>query len=173
MMRLILILTNLILNLTINSYRDMDVNIIQAKINVFLCVCLAVCLLVILAIMLDLWDGVYTAKRTGQKIHSHKLRITIDKMSEYWRFLIIGFLIDCMGILFECYKLPFMTILFGVGLIAVETKSMFEHAKRRKSHTAELPDLIKRIIECAHEGDAEKLIEELENRETKLNKGRR
>lgn len=139
----------------------MDLGLIQSKANLFVCVFLAVSLLVILAIMLDLWDGVYTAKLTGEKIHSHKLRVTINKMSEYWRFLIIGFLVDCMGVMFEFYRFPFVTILFGVGLIAVETKSMFEHARRRKSHMAELPDLIRRIIECVHERDAEKILEEL------------
>ena len=142
---------------------------ILAKAKLFSCVFLAVSLLVVLAIMLDLWDGVYTAKKTGQKVHSHKLRVTIDKMSEYWRFLIIGFFIDCIGIIFEFYRFPFVTILFGVGLIAVEIKSMFEHARRRKSHTAELPNLIKQIIECAHEHDAEKILEELRCTESVTN----
>ena len=63
------------------------------KIFLFLGVFLAVSLLVIIAIMLDLWDGVYTAKKTNQRVHSHKLRVTIAKMSEYWRFLLIGFLV--------------------------------------------------------------------------------
>lgn len=131
------------------------------KLYMFLGVFLAVCILVITAIMLDLWDGVYTAKKTNQRVHSHKLRVTIAKMSEYWRFIMIGFLVDCLGIFFSFYVLPFVVVLFGVGLIVVEAKSMFEHANRRKSHTTEIPKIIKNIVECAQEKDAQKIIEQL------------
>lgn len=124
----------------------------------FIGVFFAVSLLVIMAIMLDLWDGVYTAKRTGQRVHSHKLRVTIAKVSEYWRFLLIGFLADCLGFLFSFYFLPFMALLFGMGLIVVEIISMFEHAKRRKSHLIDLPDIIDGIIAASTKKDAEKII---------------
>lgn len=124
----------------------------------FIGVFFAVSLLVIMAIMLDLWDGVYTAKRTGQRVHSHKLRVTIAKVSEYWRFLLIGFLADCLGFLFSFYFLPFLAMLFGMGLIVVEIISMFEHAKRRKSHLIDLPDIIDGIITASTKKDAEKII---------------
>lgn len=131
------------------------------KFYLFLGVFLAVCILVIIAIMLDLWDGVHTAKRTHQQVHSHKLRVTITKMSEYWRFIMIGFLVDCLGVFFSFYILPFVAVLFGAGLIVVEAKSMFEHASRRKSHSAQLPEIIKEIVKCAHEQDAKKIVEQL------------
>lgn len=124
----------------------------------FIGVFFAVSLLVSMAIMLDLWDGVYTAKRTGQRVHSHKLRVTIAKVSEYWRFLLIGFLADCLGFLFSFYFLPFMALLFGMGLIVVEIISMFEHAKRRKSHLIDLPEIIDGIIAATSKKDAEKII---------------
>lgn len=133
------------------------------KLFLFLGVFLAVCILVIIAIMLDLWDGVHTAKKTNQRVHSHKLRVTIEKMSEYFRFILIAFLVDCIGVLFTFYVLPFVSVVFGVGLIAVEVKSMFEHASRRKSHTSQLPDLIKSIVECAHEKDAAKIIDQMKS----------
>ena len=47
------------------------------KFYLFLGIFLAVCILVIVAIMLDLWDGVHTAKKTNQRVHSHKLRVTM------------------------------------------------------------------------------------------------
>ena len=124
----------------------------------FIGVFFAVSLLVIMAIMLDLWDGMYTAKRTGQRVHSHKLRVTIAKVSEYWRFLLIGFLADCLGFLFSFYFLPFMALLFGMGLIVVEIISMFEHAKHRKSHLIDLPEIIDGIIAATSKKDAEKII---------------
>ena len=137
------------------------------KVLLFVGVFFAVCILVICAIMLDLWDGVHTARKTGQRVHSHKLRVTVSKMSEYFRFIVIGFLVDCLGSLFSFYPLPIIAMLFGVGLIIVEAKSMFEHAKRRKSHATELPDIIRSIIDCAHEKDAKRLIEELSERPSK------
>ena len=132
------------------------------KLYLFTGIFLSVCILVIIAIMLDLWDGVHTAKKTNQRVHSHKLRVTIEKMSEYWRFILIGFLVDCLGLFFSFYILPFVSIRFGAGLIFVEIKSMFEHAGRRKSHTTELPDIIQGIIACAHDKDAQKLVEKIQ-----------
>ena len=131
------------------------------KLTTFAGIFFGVCVLVIAAILLDLWDGVITARRTGLRVHSHKLRVTIAKMSEYWRFVLIGFLVDCLGSPFGFYGLPVLSMLFGAGLIIVEAKSMFEHARRRKSHTAKLPDIVKDIVRCAHENDAQKIIETL------------
>lgn len=131
------------------------------KIYVFVGVFLAVSLLVIVAIILDLWDGVHTAKKTNQRVHSHKLRVTIAKISEYWRFILIGFLVDCLGVFFSFYILPFVAVLFGAGLIAVEAKSMFEHANRRKSHAAELPDIVNSIIAAVNQKDAQQIIKRL------------
>ena len=130
----------------------------RPKLALFFAIFLAICILVIVAIMLDLWDGVHTARKTGEKVHSHKLRVTIAKISEYFRFIAIGFLIDCIGIVFAFYIMPFVAVLFGVGLIAVEAKSMFEHASRRKSHTAELPDIARAMVNCHNIEDAMKII---------------
>lgn len=131
------------------------------KAFLFIGIFIAVCILVIVAIMIDLWDGIYTAKTTGERVHSRKLRITMNKVGEYWRFIFIGFLIDCMGFFFHFYSLPFFVILFGVGLIIVEAKSMFEHSHRRKSHTAQLPDLLKKIVSASNSQEAEKILKNI------------
>lgn len=135
--------------------------IVKAKVYLFCGIFLAVSVLVIAAVMLDLWDGVHTARVTQARVHSHKLRVTIAKICEYWRFVVIGFLVDCLGLVFSFYFAPFVTVLFGAGLIVVEARSMFEHATRRKSHAAELPDLIAAILKCADERDARDLIKQL------------
>lgn len=132
-----------------------------SKILIFLGVFLAVSIFVIIAIMLDLWDGVHTAKKLKDRVHSHKLRVTIAKISEYWRLMVIGFLLDCIGIVFSFYILPFFAMLFGFGLIVIEIKSMIEHAKRRKSLTAELPDILHKMVACANEKDAHDLLEKI------------
>lgn len=131
------------------------------KFMLFAGILLAISILVIVAIILDLWDGVHTARVTKENIHSHKFRITIGKISEYWRFIIIGFLIDCIGCIFDFYLIPFVAVIFGTGLILVEIKSMFEHAKRRKSNTMNLPIILKRIVEAANEKDARDILEKI------------
>lgn len=45
----------------------MSTEMIASKASLYLCAFLAVSLLVIAAIMLDLWDGVYTARQTGSE----------------------------------------------------------------------------------------------------------
>lgn len=150
----------------------MEAIVTVPKLYLFLGVFLGICLLVILAIIMDLWDGVYTARRIGERIHSHKLRVTLAKISEYFRFIAIGFLVDCVGMLFPFYFMPFVAMLFGVGLTIVEAKSMFEHARIRHSHTVEVPDIIRSIIACAKEKDAHALIEQIEKRLT-MEKGTR
>ena len=144
----------------------MEAIVTVPKLYLFLGVFLGICLLVILAIIMDLWDGVYTARRIGERIHSHKLRVTLSKISEYFRFIAIGFLVDCVGMLFPFYFMPFVAMLFGVGLTIVEAKSMFEHAQKRHSDTVEVPDIIRSIIACAKEKDAHALIEQIEKRLT-------
>lgn len=129
------------------------------KVMLFVGIFLAISILVIAAILLDLWDGIHTARVTKERVRSHKLRYTIAKISEYWRFVMIGFLIDCIGLIFAVYIIPFVTVLFGIGLIMIEIKSMFEHAKRRKGHTAQLTGVLRKIVECANEKDAHDLIE--------------
>ena len=119
--------------------------------------------LVVGAILLDLWDGLYTARVLKKTIHSRKLRITVNKVCEYWRLLLIGFIIDTIGVLFPVYAYPFLSILFAVGLIGVEAKSMFEHAKERKSKTLEVGEIIQMVVKCASEKDAAKLLEQFQD----------
>lgn len=131
------------------------------KFMLFMGVFLALSILVVFAIMLDLWDGVHTAKVTKERVHSHKFRITLSKMSEYWRFIIIGFLIDCIGCIFDFYLIPFVAVLFGTGLILIEIKSMFEHARRRKSSTNELPNILKKIVAASNTQEAKETLERI------------
>ncbi|MDE7402400.1 MAG: phage holin family protein [Muribaculaceae bacterium] len=131
------------------------------KLYLFVGILLGVSLLVITAIMLDLWDGVYTARALRAKVHSHKLRVTIAKMTEYFRFVLIGFLVDCLGLLFDFYSLPFVVILFGLGLISIEVKSLFEHAAERKSSTTYLPVMFRLFKRYLHKDKMSNLISEI------------
>ena len=114
--------------------------------------------LVIMAILIDLWDGIYTARKLGERLHSHKFRHTVQKAGEYWRLLLFGFIADTLGLLFSWYALPYITMVLCLSLVFIEMKSVFEHYKKRKSGLAALPGIAARIVECVTEKDAEKLI---------------
>lgn len=137
---------------------DFEILFQPDKIQLFIGMLMTVCVVVVVAVLLDLWDGVYTAKTTGQHIHSHKLRVTIQKMSEYCRFVAIGFLIDCLGFFFSFYIFPFVVVVFGLGLIIVEIKSMFEHARKRKSTAASLPSVLSSIIAATNNQEAKEIL---------------
>lgn len=128
-------------------------------------------ILVVVAIFLDLWDGLYTAKSTHERIHSHKMRVTIDKVAEYWRLLLIGFCMDTLGVVFPQYTLPYISMLFSFALICVEGKSMFEHAQKRKSKAVEAKDIALKIISAMNEKDAAKVMSSIRDYYEKNKKG--
>lgn len=117
------------------------------RVHLFCGILLVVLLLTLLAVLLDLRDGIYTARMLGQHIHSHVLRKTIAKIIEYWQFVFLAFLGDICGSFFGFYSLPYLTLLFGVSVIIIEGKSMLEHARRRKSRAAKLPETLRDIAE--------------------------
>lgn len=110
----------------------------------------------------DMWSGVSTAKALGEKIHSHRLRETLNKIKDYAGVMLPFLFVDIIGSMFSWYDMPFAQILLGLGAIFIEGWSIFENKKRKKSHAALLPDLIKQIIECGREKDAEAIIEAVE-----------
>ena len=122
---------------------------------------------VLIAILADLADGILTAKRLGQRIHSHKLRVTTTKFMEYWRFLMVAFVLDLIGLFVEwrfgVYPLPFACMVIGVGLVVVEIKSMFEHARKRKSSVTDVTAILGQVIEAADEKDARKALNAIKN----------
>ena len=54
-----------------------------------------------------------------------------------------------------------MTIVITLGLSVIELKSMLEHAKKRKSKTAELPNIVSQIVGCDSAEEAKKLIKNI------------
>ena len=125
-------------------------------------------MVVIIAVLVDLWDGLYTARKLGEKLRSHKFRHTIHKLGEYWRVMLIGLLFDTLCLCLPWYNFPYLTILAAVGLLIIEVGSMREHIKKRKNSLSELPTIIANIISCADEKDAMALIKKIkESMDTK------
>lgn len=112
----------------------------------------------ILAVLIDLWDRVITQRRLRRPVTSHKLRKTVNKTLEYWRLLLIGLLVDSALTIFTWYAAPYFSVALTVGLVAVEAKSMWEHALERRSGALRLMDVADAIINCQDGHGAFKVI---------------
>lgn len=112
---------------------------------------------------LDFWSGRDTAKALGEKLNSQGYRRTFVKMGDYYRVLMFLLLFDLIGTLFPFYKLPFASILGSIAVIAIELISVLENSRRKKSSAAEIPELVKKIIQCATAKDGKAIIEEITN----------
>ena len=118
---------------------------------------------VFVANFVDFWSGRDTAKAIGERIDSKGYRRTFIKIGDYYRVLIFALLFDLIGSLFAFYKLPFASIIGSVSVIAIELKSVLENSRRKKSNAADVPEIVKKIIQCATTADGEKLLEEIKN----------
>lgn len=115
----------------------------------------------------DMWSGVSTARAIGEKVHSHRLRETFQKIKDYAGVLLPFLCIDVIGSMFTFYYLPFFQIFIAAGSILIEGWSVIENKKRKRCHAALLPELVANIVKCAREKDAEAIIDAIQRLSTK------
>ena len=125
--------------------------------------CVVMWALVVSAAFIDLWDRVYTQNKLKKPLTSHLMRKTLGKIGEYWRFLLIALIIDVV-IFTSCSLLgvktfPICTLLFSASLLIIETKSLIEHARERKSTAADMQRIIQSVVSAASDRDAKKVIQ--------------
>lgn len=117
--------------------------------------------MMVISCFIDLWSGRSTAKFLGEKLESCKYRKTIIKMGDYSRVMVFGTMFDCLGMLLPFYTLPFGTMLCATSVILIEGKSVHENSIRKKAHAADIPEIIKSIMQAASQKDAEIILEQL------------
>jgi len=115
----------------------------------------------------DMWSGVSTARAIGEKVHSHRLRETFQKIKDYAGVLLPFLCIDVIASMFTFYYLPFFQIFIAAGSILIEGWSVIENKKRKRCHAALLPELVANIVKCAREKDAEAIIDAIQRLSTK------
>lgn len=126
--------------------------------TIIIMVCWAI---MVISCFIDLWSGRNTAKFLGEKLESHKYRKTVIKIGDYSRVMVFGTMFDCLGMLLPFYILPFGTMLCAIGVILIEGKSVHENSIRKKAHAADIPEVIKSIMQAASQKDAEIILEQL------------
>lgn len=125
--------------------------------------------LVFLAVLIDLYTGIHSAKKHKEKIQSHILRRTINKVLCYLAVVFLGIFIDVLGLSFPWYTLPYCCIFTTLSCILIEGKSVIENLAKIKSPAAEVPDTIMELAERIRKYDLKSLKEVIELAE-KLNK---
>ena len=90
------------------------------------------------------------------------MRKTIGKLGEYWRVLLIAFIVDAV-IFIACTLLniktiPVITILVALGRHIIEAKSLIEHARERKSKVKDIQKIIQSVVNASSDKDAKKVI---------------
>lgn len=114
-----------------------------------------------MACIVDFWSGTLTAKILGEKLMSHGFRRTIVKIGDYARVLMFTFMIDALGSLLSFYILPFATILCAIAVLLIEGKSVMENSKHRKAHAADVPDIVKRIVQATTAEQGHEILNEI------------
>lgn len=126
-----------------------------------LAVVLAMWLLMVAAVLVDLWSGIEKAKARKEYVDSGGFRRTFAKLGEYWRVLAMLLLVDIIGNMFPWYSFPFASMLGTVAVIAIEFRSVIENLRAKHSSAADIPDMIRQIIQCTDRNKAAGLIEEI------------
>lgn len=95
----------------------------------------------------DTISGIYTAKKTGEKLRSHRLRKTFEKMAVYWFFQILVAIVGLIFSLMSWYNLPYLSMILAVAICFTEGRSMWEHSRRRKDGVAKIPETVQELID--------------------------
>lgn len=135
---------------------------IQYFIMVRACIVLVCWLFMVISVLIDFWSGISTAKALGEPLQSKGFRRTISKTVEYIRVMIFAVMFDALGICFvHPYILPFATIIGTIAIMFIEGKSVIENSKRKKAHAAEIPEVVKKLVQAATVEKVTKILDQM------------
>ncbi|MFR9661340.1 MAG: hypothetical protein SNF60_04680, partial [Rikenellaceae bacterium] len=107
---------------------------------------------VISACLIDFWSGVTTARALGEPLASHGFRRTMIKIGDYVRVMLFALMFDLLGSLFECYALPYATMISAAAVLLIEGYSVRENSTRGRSGAEKMA----RIAEVAAKAAAKR-----------------
>lgn len=119
--------------------------------------------LVLAANIIDCISGRNTAKALGIKIDSRGYRKTFHKVKDYYIVLACLILFDLIGMLLSFYILPFATMLGSLSVIIIEFLSVVENSRKKKSNAANIPEIIKEIVQCNTLGKGVEIYNKIKN----------
>ena len=104
-------------------------------------------ILVLLSVVIDLFTGIQAARKCKEKLQSHILRRTVNKIISYLTVVFFGIFIDILGLCFPWYAIPYCCILTTLGVILIEGKSVIENHAKAKNPAASVPETVMDIAE--------------------------
>ena len=140
-----------------------NINDLMFFIAVRICIVLVCWLFMVFACLVDFWSGTTTAKALGEKLMSHGFRRTIVKVGDYVRVLLFALMFDMLGSFLSFYKVPFATILCAISIMLIEGRSVIENSRRKKAHAADIPDIVKQIVQAATAKQGHDVLEKIVN----------
>lgn len=120
----------------------------------------------VIATFIDMYYGRRAARAAGEKLCSKKYRRTFNKIGDYIRVMAFALMFDFLGGLFDWYKLPFATIVYTISSILIEFISVREKLNKIKVHAAEVPKMIRQIVQAASTKDAQKILDLINQKKT-------
>lgn len=141
------------MNLHLNITQDIGHGIMV----MFLCF-----VLVLFSVVIDLFTGIQAAKKCREKIQSHILRRTVNKVISYLTVVFFGIFIDILGLCFPWYSIPYCCVFVTLACILIEGKSVIENHSKAKLPAANVPEQVAEIAEIIQK--YEKILEDLKNR---------
>jgi hypothetical protein len=123
---------------------------------IFLCF-----VVIFIAVLIDFSAGYKAAKVCKEPIKSRLLRRTVSKVTDYYHFLIVGVLVDVLGLAFPWYSIPFAAVIVSISVVMIEGWSVIEKFKKMKSSAADIPKMAQRIVDVKNITDAVELIGEV------------
>lgn len=118
-------------------------------------------LFMILSSIVDFWSGTTTAKALGQTLMSHGFRRTVIKIGDYVKLMLFALMFDILGSLLSFYIIPFATILCTTAIMYIEGKSVIENSRRKKAHAAEVPDIVKQIVQATTTEQGNEILDKI------------
>lgn len=147
-----------------NHIVEGEMNYVYNYILIYSVIIIVAWAFVVIANVVDYFSGVSCARALGEHLSSHGYRRTFTKIKDYYQVLIFFALCDFMACLLPFYKLPFTTLLASLSIIVIECGSVIEHKKKKKSHAADVPDIIKKIVQCTTIDKAREILSQIEKK---------
>ena len=115
-----------------------------------------------MATFIDMYYGRKAAKAAGEGLRSRKYRRTFNKIGDYIRVMVFALMFDFLAGLFTWYVAPFATVVYTISAVLIEFVSVREKLQKIKVNAAEVPDIIRQIVQAASAKDAEKIDKKLQ-----------
>lgn len=143
---------------------------VQQDIRVGLIIIFVCCCFVVFASLFDFWTAWEAVKARGEKLRSHPMKRTGQKIIDYIRLIAYVLMIDVLGLLcLPLYSIPFFVVVLTLGILLREGISVKENYKKKKSNAIEAIDMASEIVKCLSKEEAEKIIKAI-NEHHSINK---